>query len=277
MKKIVLGFCVSLLSLSIFAMGSAEDGTKLSGSVATDGSTSMQKVIVSFIESFKEIAPAVNVTYNPTGSGTGVAHAADGSADIGLASRALTDGEKAKGLKGTVVALDGIAMVVSVNNNVESISMEQLADIYTGKITNWKELGGNDLKISCVGREAGSGTRDAFDSITGTKGKQTLDSELVSTGAVIAAVSNNANAIGYASLSAVEGQKSVKALKINGVAPTEATVQDGSYKLQRPFTLVTKVGKEPSAATYAFFQYMTSGTAEVNNIIIKAGAVPVKK
>lgn len=277
MKKIISGLFLSMMCLGLFAMGSAEDGAKLSGTVATDGSTSMQKVIMSLIESFKEKAPGVNVTYNPTGSGTGIENAAAGTADIGLASRNLKDGEIAKGLKGTVLALDGIAMVVHKDNNVDSITLEQLADIYIGKITNWKQLGGADLAISCVGREAGSGTRDAFDSITNTKGKQKLASELVSTGAVIAAVANNANAIGYASLSAVEGQTGVKALKINGVAPTEATVQDGLYKLQRPFNLVMKTDKLPSEATKAFFQYITSGTAEVNNIITKAGAVPVKK
>lgn len=277
MKKIISGLFFSMFCLGLFAMGQAEEtGSKLSGSVATNGSTSMSKVISSLIESFSKKAPKVKVTYDPTGSGTGVESVATGTADIGLASRNLKDGEAAKGLKGTILAFDGIAVVAHKSCKVDSISLEQLADIFTGKITNWKELGGADLKISCIGREAGSGTRDAFEDITKTKGKQKLESELTSTGTVIAAVANNANAIGYASLSAVEGRTDVKALKIDGVTPSEATVKNGSYKLQRPFVLVTKEGKKLSPAAQAFFDYMTSGLPEVNKVIKTAGVVPAK-
>lgn len=277
MKKIVFSLFISFVCLSLFATGAQEsDGAKLSGSVSTNGSTSMQKVIMMLIEDFSTKAPGVKVTYDPTGSGTGVASAATGKADIGLASRALKEGEIAQGLEGTTLAFDGIAMVVHKDNKVDSITMAQLADIFTGKITNWKELGGEDLNISCIGREAGSGTRSAFDEITKTSGKQKLDSELVSTGAVIAAVANNKNGIGYASLSAVEGQTGVKALKIDGVAPSETTVKNSSYKLQRPFVLVTKKGSKLSDVAQAFFDYITSGRPEVNELIIKAGVVPAK-
>lgn len=278
MKKIISGLFLSMVCLGLFAMGQAEEvGAKLSGSVATDGSTSMQKVINSLIESFNEKAPKVKVTYNPTGSGTGIESTATGAADIGLSSRALKDAEIAKGLKGTTLALDAIAVIAHKECKVDNLTMEQLADIFTGKISNWKELGGANLKISCIGREAGSGTRDAFEEMTKSKGSQKLESELTSTGAVVAAVGNNPNAIGYASLSAVEGQTGIKVLKVGGVEPSEATVLNGNYKLQRPFVLVTKTSTKLSQAAQAFFDYMTCGQPEVNAIIKKAGAIPLKK
>ena len=247
----------------------------LSGSVSTNGSTSMEKVIGALSEQFMADNSGVTVTYDPTGSGAGIEAASNGSADIGLASRALKDEEKAGGLTETVVALDGIAVIVNADSKVADLTVQQIADIFTGKITDWSEVGGDPGAISCIGRESGSGTRDGFESITDTKDACKLDQELTSTGGVIEAVAGNPNAIGYASLSAVEGKAAVKALTVNGVACTEATVLDGSYQIQRPFVLVTKEGVTLSAAAQAFFDFATSTAA--SDLIKNAGAVPVAK
>ena len=217
----------------------------------------------------------VTVTYDPTGSGAGIEAAGNGSADIGLSSRALKDEEKTGGLTETVVALDGIAVIVNANSKVEDLTVEQIAKIFTGEITDWSQVGGDPGAISCIGRESGSGTRDGFESITDTKDACKLDQELTSTGGVIEAVAGNPNAIGYASLSAVEGKSTVKALTVGGVACTEATVLDGSYEIQRPFVLVTKQGVTLSAAAQAFFDFATSAAA--SDLIKNAGAVPVAK
>ena len=247
----------------------------LSGSVSTNGSTSMEKVIGALSEQFMADNSGVAVTYDPTGSGAGIEAASNGSADIGLASRALKDEEKAGGLTETVVALDGIAVIVNADSKVADLTVEQIGKIFTGEITDWSEVGGDTGTISCIGREAGSGTRDGFESITGTKDACKLDQELTSTGGVIEAVAGNPNAIGYASLSAVEGKNTVKAVTVGGVACTEATVLDGSYAIQRPFVLVTKTGETLSDAAQAFFDYATSTAA--NDLIKTAGAVPVAK
>ena len=247
----------------------------LSGSVSTNGSTSMEKVIGALSEQFMTDNSGVTVTYDPTGSGAGIEAASNGSADIGLASRALKDEEKAGGLTETIVALDGIAVIVNADSKVENLTVEQIGKIFTGEITDWSEVGGDAGTISCIGREAGSGTRDGFESITGTKDACKLDQELTSTGGVIEAVAGNPNAIGYASLSAVEGKNTVKAVTVGGVACTEATVLDGSYAIQRPFVLVTKTGETLSDAAQAFFDYATSTAA--NDLIKTAGAVPVAK
>ena len=249
----------------------ADSGKALSGTVSTNGSTSMEKVIGSLMEEFMAQNKDVTVTYDPTGSGTGIESASNGSCDIGLSSRALKDTET--GLVGTTVALDGIAVIVNANCGVDDLSVEQISKIYTGEITNWSEVGGADLEIACIGRESGSGTRDGFESITDTKDKCVLSQELTSTGAVISAVASSENAIGYASLSAVEGQSGIKALTVNGVACTEETVKDGSYEIQRPFVMVTKEGAELSEAAQAFFDYATS--ADAADLIRNAGAVPV--
>lgn len=247
----------------------------LSGSVSTNGSTSMEKVIGTLSEQFMADNSGVTVTYDPTGSGAGIEAASNGSADIGLASRALKDEEKASGLTETIVALDGIAVIVNADSKVENLTVEQIGKIFTGEITDWSEVGGDPGAISCIGRESGSGTRDGFESITDTKDACKLDQELTSTGGVIEAVAGNPNAIGYASLSAVEGKSTVKALTVNGVACTEATVLDGSYEIQRPFVLVTKEGVTLSAAAQAFFDFATSAAA--SDLIKNAGAVPVAK
>ena len=247
----------------------------LSGSVSTNGSTSMEKVIGALSEQFMADNSGVTVTYDPTGSGAGIEAASNGSADIGLASRALKDEEKAGGLTETIVALDGIAVIVNADSKVADLTVEQIGKIFTGEITDWSEVGGDAGTISCIGRESGSGTRDGFESITDTKDACKLDQELTSTGGVIEAVAGNPNAIGYASLSAVEGKSTVKALTVGGVACTEATVLDGSYEIQRPFVLVTKEGVTLSAAAQAFFDFATSAAA--SELIKNAGAVPVAK
>ena len=243
---------------------------KLSGTVATDGSTSMEKVIGALGEAFMEANPDTTFTYNPTGSGSGIQAVQEGRCDIGLSSRALKDAEKEAGLTETVLAYDGIAMIVNPANPVEDLSLEQIADIYTGKITNWSEVGGNDSQIVLIGREAGSGTRGGFEEIVGVVDASQYRQELSSTGDVITTVAQNPDAIGYASLAAVKD--TVKALKVAGVTPTEATVKDGTYTIQRPFVLATKTGEKLNDVAQAFFDYATS--ADVGEIIAAAGAVP---
>ena len=243
----------------------------LSGAVALNGSTSMEKVMGALSEQFMADNSGVTVTYDATGSGAGIEAAKGGSADIGLSSRALKDEEVSSGLVGTTVALDGIAVVVNPANGVENLTVEQIAKIFTGEITDWSQLGGAAGTISCIGREAGSGTREGFETITGTKDACKMDQELTSTGAVIEAVAGNPNAIGYASLSALKD--TVKAVTVGGVACTEDTVLDGSYAIQRPFVFVTKDGVTLSAQAQAFFDFATSAAA--NDLIRAAGAVPV--
>ena len=245
--------------------------TALSGAVATNGSTSMEKVIGALSEQFMSDNSSVSVTYDATGSGAGIEAASNGSADIGLSSRSLKDEEKSSGLVGTTVALDGIAVIVNPANKVADLTVEQIAKIFTGEITDWSQLGGTAGTISCIGREAGSGTRDGFESITKTKDACKMDQELTSTGAVIEAVAGNPNAIGYASLSALKD--TVKAVTVGGVACSEETVLDGSYAIQRPFVFVTKDGVALSAQAQAFFDFATSSAA--NDLIRAAGAVPV--
>ena len=251
--------------------GDASDtpAASVSGTVSTDGSTSMEKVIGALSESYMAANKDVTVNYNPTGSGAGITAVQEGTCDIGLSSRALKDEEKAAGLKETVLAYDGIAIIVHPDNPVSDLSIEQIAKLYTGEITNWKDVGGSDAEVVLIGREAASGTRDGFESITGTKDKCQYRQELTSTGDVITAVSQNPDAIGYASLAAIKD--SVKALSVDGVTPSEATVKDGSYPVQRPFVLVTVEGKILSAAAQSFFDYATS--ADAADIIAKAGAV----
>ena len=242
----------------------------LSGTVATDGSTSMEKVIGALSEAFMEANSKVTVTYNPTGSGTGIQAVQEGRCDIGLSSRGLKDEEKASGLKETVLAYDGIAVIVNPANPVEDLTLAQIADIYTGKITNWSELGGADSEIVCIGREGGSGTRSGFEEIVEVKDLCQYRQELSSTGDVIATVAQNPGAIGYASLASVKD--TVKAVKVGGVVPGEETVKDGTYAIQRPFVLVTKEGVTLGEAAQAFFDYAVSKDA--NPVVIAAGVVP---
>ena len=278
MKKTIALILTALLTLSLVACGSESktDDTKtddqpaaLTGTVSTDGSTSMEKVIGALSESFMAQNSGVTVNYNPTGSGSGITAVQEGTCDIGLSSRALKDEEKAAGLKETVLAYDGIAIIVHTDNPVSDLTLEQIAKLYTGEITNWKDVGGNDAEVVLIGREAASGTRDGFESITGTKDACQYRQELTSTGDVITAVSQNPDAIGYASLASVKD--TVKALNVGGVTPSEATVKDGSYLVQRPFVLVTVEGKDLSPAAQAFFDYALS--ADAASIISAAGAV----
>ena len=244
----------------------------LSGNVATGGSTSMKNVIAALTEGFAEVEPGVTVSYDPTGSGAGITGATDKTLDIGLSSRALKDDEK-NDVDGTVIALDGIAIIVNKASKVEDLTVDQLKQMFTGEITNWSEVGGDDGEIVLIGREAGSGTRDGFESIVDVKDSCKYAQELTATGAVISAVEANPLAIGYASLSAVGD--TVKAVTVGGVECSEETVKDGSYEVQRPFVFVTNKSVTLSEQAQAFFDFATS--ADAADLIRTAGAVPVNE
>ena len=264
MKKII-----SLLTVAMLLVCALTGCGGNKEAVATDGSTSMNKVIGALGEAF-EADTSITVTYNATGSGAGIQAVQEGRCDIGLASRNLKDEEKANGLEGTILAYDGIAIIVNPNNPVSDLDVETIAKIYTGEIKNWKEVGGNDAEIVLIGREAGSGTRDGFESITDTEDKCKYRQELTSTGDVITTVASNPGAIGYASLASVKD--TVKALTVDSVAPSEETIKDGSYVVQRPFVLVTKKDAKLTESAQKFFDYITSEAA--NEIISGAGVVP---
>lgn len=282
MKKIISSLmAVCLLVAALAGCGAnetAQEATnphveeKISGTVATDGSTSMEKVIGYLSEYYMEENSEVKVTYNPTGSGSGIQAVAEGRCDIGLSSRNLKDSE-AETLKGTVVAIDGIAIIVNPENPVADLTIEQIAALYKGEITNWSEVGGNDAPVVLIGREAASGTRDGFESITDTEDVCKYSQELTSTGDVVQTVASNPNAIGYASLASVKD--SVKAISVEGVVPTTETIQSGEYKVQRNFVFVTKKDEELTGAVKAFFEFATSSAAD--ELIVKAGAVPVAR
>ncbi len=268
--KIIGAVLAAALALSCVS-ACARTAEKLEGTVATDGSTSMEKVIGALGEAFMEDNGDVTFTYNPTGSGSGIQAVSEGRCDIGLASRALKDEEIESGLAGTTLALDGIAVIVHPDNPVTDLELETIAKIYTGEITDWADAGGEAGEIVLIGREAGSGTRDGFEAITGTEDACRYRQELTSTGDVIAAVSQNPNAIGYASLASVGD--TVKAVSVDGVEPAEETVKDGSYAVQRPFVLVTREDEPLSDAAQAFFDFALSEDAA--EIIAAAGAVAV--
>ena len=293
MKKILSAITAVTLMLSLAACGStastteeettaapstsaaaqtteAAASTEIGGSVSTDGSTSMESLMMIYGEVYPEIA-GTTINYSPTGSSAGIQAVSEGRCDIGLASRDLSDEEVASGLVGTVVAHDGIAIVVNPENPVADLTLEQIAKLYTGEITNWSEVGGNDAPVVLIGRESGSGTRDGFESITGTEDLCQYGQELNSTGDVITTVAGNPNAIGYASLSAVGDN--VKAITVGGVAASEETVQDGSYVVQRNFVMVTKADTELSEAAQAFLDWASS--ADADEFVREAGAVPV--
>ena len=269
MKKTIAILLSLVMAVSLLTVSAAAE--KLSGTVATNGSTSMEKVIGILSEQFMEDNDKVTITYDATGSGTGIEAVATGTCDIGLASRNLKDAEVEKGLAATTLALDGIAIIVNENCPVDDLTVEQIAAIFTGEVTSWADFGGKG-DIACIGREAGSGTRDGFESITKTTDKCVLAQELTSTGAVIAAVKSSENAIGYASYAAVEGQEGIKVLTVEGVECTAENIVDGSYVIQRPFNLVTLAEGELSEAAQAFFDYMLSEDAA--ELITMAGAVP---
>ena len=264
MKKII-----SLLTVAMLLVCALTGCGGNKEAVATDGSTSMNKVIGALGEAFQTDI-GITVTYNATGSGAGIQAVEEGRCDIGLASRNLKDEEKAKGLKDTILAYDGIAIIVNPSNPVSVFNVAATAEIYTGEIKNWKEVGGNDAEIVLIGREAGSGTRDGFESIIDTEDKCQYRQELTSTGDVITTVASNPAAIGYASLASVKD--TVKVLNVDGVSPSEATIKDGSYVVQRPFVLVTKKDAKLSESAQKFFDYITSSAT--NEIISGAGVVP---
>ena len=269
MKKTIAILLSLVMAVSLLTVAASAD--KLSGTVATNGSTSMEKVIGILSEQFMEDNDKVTITYDATGSGTGIEAVATGTCGIGLASRNLKDAEVEKGLAANTLALDGIAIIVNENCPVDDLTVEQIAAIFTGLVTDWANFGGKG-DIACIGREAGSGTRDGFESITKTTDKCVLAQELTSTGAVIAAVKSSENAIGYASYAAVEGQEGIKVLTVEGVECTAENIVDGSYVIQRPFNLVTLAEGELSEAAQAFFDYMLSEDAA--ELITMAGAVP---
>lgn len=280
MKKI-MAFLLAIVTIGTFAgCGTTEvdenpSGTVsqvVAGSVTTDGSTSMEKVIGFLSEAYMEENNKVKVTYNPTGSGSGIQAVLDGRCDIGLSSRNLKEAE-AEELTGTVVAIDGIAVIVNHENSVSDLTVEQIGALYRGEIENWKELGGNDAPVVLIGREAASGTRDGFESITGTEDLCKYTQELTSTGDVVQTVASNPNAIGYASLASVKDN--VKVLLVEGVKPTTESIQSGDYKIQRNFVFVTKKDGAVSSACEDFFNFATSG--EADDYIIAAGAVPVAR
>ena len=259
-------------SASTAASSAASSTAALSGNVATGGSTSMKNVIAALTEGFAEVEPGVTVSYDPTGSGAGITGATDKTLDIGLSSRALKDDEKAD-VEGTTIALDGIAIIVNNASKVEDLTVDQLKQMFTGEITNWSEVGGDDGEIVLIGREAGSGTRDGFESIVDVKDSCKYAQELTATGAVISAVEANPLAIGYASLSAVGD--TVKMVTVGGVECSEETVKDGSYEVQRPFVFVTNKSVTLSEQAQAFFDFATS--ADAADLIRTAGAVPVNE
>ena len=261
----------SVASTASSAAASTASGS-LSGNVATGGSTSMKNVIAALTEGFAEVEPGVTVSYDPTGSGAGITGATDKTLDIGLSSRALKDEEK-NDVDGTVIALDGIAIIVNKASKVEDLTVDQLKQMFTGEITNWADVGGDDGEIVLIGREAGSGTRDGFESIVDVKDSCKYAQELTATGAVISAVEANPLAIGYASLSAVGD--TVKMVTVGGVECSEETVKDGSYEVQRPFVFVTNKSVTLSEQAQAFFDFATSTDAA--DLIRTAGAVPVNE
>ena len=270
MKKII---CLALALAMVLTLSLSACAKGLSGTVSTNGSTSMEKVVGILSEQFMEDNGDVTVTYDATGSGTGIEAVANGTCDIGLASRGLKDVETEKGLVATTVALDGIAIIVNNASKVEDLTVDQLKQMFTGEITNWSEVGGDDGEIVLIGREAGSGTRDGFESIVDVKDSCKYAQELTATGAVISAVEANPLAIGYASLSAVGD--TVKMVTVGGVECSEETVKDGSYEVQRPFVFVTNKSVTLSEQAQAFFDFATS--ADAADLIRTAGAVPVNE
>lgn len=274
MKK-VISILVSALVLAMFTAcgNTGTEGKNITtGMVSTDGSTSMEKVIGYLSEAYMEENDNIKVTYNPTGSGSGIKAVQEGRCDIGLSSRDLKDNEKTE-LTGTVVAIDGIAVIVNLENPISDLTIEQISSLYKGEITNWSELGGADAPVVLIGREAASGTRDGFESITKTEDLCKYTQELTSTGDVVQTVASNPNAVGYASLASVKD--SVKAINVEGVSPTTETIQNGSYKIQRNFVFVTRKNIELSETAKAFFDFATSSAAD--SLIEKAGAVPVAR
>lgn len=272
MKKIITILAVfSLFIWTLTGCTAVKGNTGNGKTVATDGSTSMEQVIGFLSEAYMEEHGNIKVTYNPTGSSAGIQAVSEGRCDIGLSSRKLNDEEK-ESLDGTVVAIDGIGIVVNPKNLITDLSLEQVKKIYMGEFTNWKDVGGDNAPIVCIGREASSGTRDGFEEVTNTKEKCQYSQELTSSGDVVQTVSSNPNAIGYTSVASVND--SVKLVSIESVIPSTDTIQSGEYKIQRNFLLVTRKDTPLSKAAQEFFDFATS--TQVDSLISGAGAVSVK-
>ena len=284
MKKLIAIALAGVLALSMAACGAQSTETtattaaattaaaetteaaKLSGTVTLAGSTSMQKLCEAMIESFEESYPDITVTAEYTGSGAGLESLVGGKTDIGNASRALKDGEKDSGAVENIVAIDGIAVITHTSNTVSNLTSQQLTDIYTGKITNWKDLGGTDEAIVVLGREAGSGTRGAFEELLDVADQCAYAQELDSTGGVLAKVASTPGSIGYVSLDVVDD--TVKALSLDGVEPTEENIVAGSYKLSRPFVMATLgTVEEQNDLVKTWFNYVQSDEGQA---VIKA-------
>ena len=281
MKKFGALLLACVLSFSLVGCGNNDGGSDaaasgsgdVSGTVALNGSTSMEKLVNGLKEGIVETYPNLQLEPQFTGSSAGIEAVTNGTADIGDVSRALTDEEKAGGLVENIVALDGIAVVTDTANTATNLTTQQLKDIYTGKITNWSEVGGADQNIVVIGRESGSGTRDAFEEILDIADQCQLAQTLNETGAVAAAVQSTPWAIGYISLDALNDK--VKALQLDGVAPSEETVKDGSYTLQRPFVMATKGEiSEQSAQVQAVFEFINSDAGQ--EVISSVGLVSAK-
>ena len=237
--------------------GKNEESVELNGTIKLAGSTSMEKLCEAMSESFMEKNPGVTVTVEYTGSGAGLESLAAGSVDIGNASRGLKDEEKASGAVENIVAIDGIAVITNKSCSIKDVTSKDLAKIYTGEITDWAELGGEEQPIIVIGREAGSGTRDAFEELLEVKDVCAYAQELDSTGAVLAKVGTTPGAIGYVSLDVVDD--TVSGLKIDGVEPTEEEILAGNYMLQRPFVMATKGEiSEQNELVQAWFNYINS-------------------
>ena len=250
------------------------DNTDLSGSVTLAGSTSMEKLANAMNEAFMEKYPNVSATAEFTGSSAGIESLAAGSVDIGDASRALSDDEKGQGIVENIVAIDGIAVITDTDNTITDIKSEDLAKVYTGEITNWKDLGGKDEQIVVIGREAGSGTRDAFEELMDVKDSCKYAQELDSTGAVLAKVAATPGAVGYVSLDVLDD--TVNGLKINSVEPTEENILAGTYVLQRPFVMATKGEiSEQSEQVQAYFDFINSEDGQ--NVIKSVGLIIPQK
>ncbi|MCD7854884.1 MAG: phosphate ABC transporter substrate-binding protein [Clostridiales bacterium] len=284
MKKLIMAMVIGTTLLAgcgsaSTANSSSADSTtdsseqELTGSVTMNGSTSMEKLATSLAESFMEKYPGVTATAEFTGSSSGIESVAAGSVDIGNSSRSLKDEELEKGLVENIVAIDGIAIVTDVNNTAEDLTTDQLIKIYTGEITDWSEVGGEAGSIVVIGREAGSGTRGAFEEILGIEDMCAYAQELDSTGAIIAKVSSISGAIGYVSLDVVDD--TVKALKLDGVEATEENIKSGDYTLSRPFVMATRGEiSEQSEAVQAFFEYIDSD--EGQEIVKNVGLISAK-
>lgn len=277
MKKVLSMGLALAAALSLTACGggsTSSSGESLSGKVSLNGSTSMEKYVTALGEGFKEKYPDMTVETQFTGSSAGLQALIDGQCDIADSSRSLTPAEKKKGLVENVVAIDGIAISLNKKNKVNNVTSKQLADIYTGKITNWKQLGGADEKIVVIGRESASGTRAAFEELLKVENKCKYAQELDNTGAVVAKCASTTGAIGYVSLDAVDN--TIKTAKLNGVEATESNIKAGTYKLSRPFVMATKgaISKQ-NKKVQAIFKYVNSD--EGQKILKKVGLISAKK